>query len=94
MGKSGRNSEKRDRQTGEKALDLPARSRLGEGRAQPLNHETQGLQVHEKIDILASTIMTYSLKRAHSKALESGCLVRFSPPPGDCDTVSMGREEG
>jgi hypothetical protein len=69
MGISGRNSKKRDRQTGEKALDLPARSRFGEGRAQPLNHEIQGLQIHEKINFRAATIMTYSLKRAHSKAL-------------------------
>ena len=41
MGISTRNSKKRDRQTGEKALDLPARSRFGEGRAQPLSHEIQ-----------------------------------------------------
>jgi hypothetical protein len=61
MGISGRNSKKRDRQTGEKALDLPARSRFGEGRAQPLNHETQGLQVHAKIYFLAAAIMTPNL---------------------------------
>jgi hypothetical protein len=37
MGKSSRDSKKRDRQTGEKALDLPARSPAlrDEGRAQP-----------------------------------------------------------
>jgi len=31
---SGRDSKEQDRQTGEKALDLPALSRLGEGRAE------------------------------------------------------------
>jgi hypothetical protein len=35
--------------------------------------------------------MTSNLKRAHSKALESGCLFRFSLPPLGCDTVSPGR---
>jgi hypothetical protein len=40
MGISGKNSKKRDRQAGEKTLDLPARSRFGEGRAQPLSRRT------------------------------------------------------
>jgi len=50
MGISAGNSKKRDRQTGEKALDLPARSRFGEGRAQPFIRETQTIQGHEGID--------------------------------------------
>jgi hypothetical protein len=69
MGKGGRNLEKRDRQTGEKALDLPARSRLGEGRTQPFDHETQGLQDPERIDFLVATTIASDLERAHSKAL-------------------------
>jgi hypothetical protein len=71
MGKGGRNLEKRDRQTGEKALDLPARSPAlrDEGRAQPFDHETQGLQDPERIDFLVATTIASDLERAHSKAL-------------------------
>ena len=95
MGISTRNSKKRDRQTGEKALDLPARSRFGEGRAQPLSHEIEGLQGHGRIDFLVATIKTSNLKRAHSKGLESGCLFRFFYlPPFDYETVSWGRRIG
>ena len=32
--------------------------------------------------------MTYNLKHAHSKALESGCLLHFNALPFDYDTVS------
>ena len=78
MEKGSRNSKKRNRRTGEKALDLPARSRFGEGRAQPLNHETQGPQVHEKIDFLIGTTMISNLKRGHSKALPA-CRKAGSP---------------
>jgi hypothetical protein len=34
--------------------------------------------------------MTYSLKRAHPKALESVCLSRLSPSPANCDIVTKG----
>ena len=73
----GRNPKKRDRQAGEKALDLPARSRFGEGRTQPFTYGTRGLRDHERIDLLVATTMTSNLKCAHSKALESACLFRF-----------------
>jgi len=71
----------------EKALDLPARSRFGEGRAQPFNNETLGIQCPEKIGFPVTRTVTHNLKWAHSKALESGCLLRFYAPPFDCDTV-------
>jgi hypothetical protein len=38
--------------------------------------------------------MVYSLKRAHSKALESGCLFRLPPSEIDYDTDPRGRGEG
>ena len=62
---------------GDKALDLPARSRFGECSAQPSNREPQGLQGHEGIDYLVTRTIPFNIKRAHSKALESGCLFRF-----------------
>jgi hypothetical protein len=37
--------------------------------------------------------MTSNLKRAHSKVLESGCLVRSYLPPFDYDMLSGGRGE-
>jgi hypothetical protein len=49
LGKGAEDSEKRNRQAGEKALDLPARSRFGEGRAEPSNNSIQTLQGHKRI---------------------------------------------
>ena len=37
----------------------------------------------QKIEFLEATTITSTLKRAHSKALESGCLLRFSLPEFD-----------
>jgi len=38
----------RDRRSGDEALDLPARSRFGEGRAETFHCSASGLQAHEK----------------------------------------------
>ena len=38
----------RNRQSGDEALDLPARSRFGEGRAETFHCSASGLQAHEK----------------------------------------------
>jgi len=69
MGISGRNFKKRDKQAGEKALERHLS-----------NVRLWGLKGHEKIGVLPTT-MTSTLKCAHSKALESGCLSRFYVPP-------------
>jgi hypothetical protein len=49
LGKGAEDSEKRNRQAGEKALDLPARSRFGEGRAEPLDNSIRTLQGLKRI---------------------------------------------
>jgi hypothetical protein len=53
-----------------------------------LSRETQGLQGHERVDLLAATTIPFNIKRAHYKASESGCLFRFSLRPFDYETVS------
>jgi hypothetical protein len=69
-----------NRQAGEKALDLPTRSRFGEGRAEPLNHYIETFQGHERITFLEIRTITPNLKCPHSKAFELGCLFRpFRP---------------
>ena len=81
LGKGAEDSGKRNRQAGEKALDLPARSRFGEGRAEPLNNYIQRLQSHERIAFPETKTITPNLKCPHSKALELDCLFRpFTPP--------------
>jgi hypothetical protein len=46
----------------------------------------------KRVTFFVATIITSNLKRAHSKALESGCLSRFSLPPLDYDKVFKGEE--
>ena len=77
MGISG--SKKRDTQTGEKALETS-----------PFHYETRGVRGRERIDIFLTTL-TSNLKRAHTKALECGCLSRSYLPPFNSNTISQGR---
>ena len=76
LGKGEEDSEKRNRQAGEKALDLPARSRFGGGRAKPLNNYVQTLQAYGRIAFPETRIIPPNLKCPHSKALELDCLFR------------------
>ena len=48
----------------------------------------------KELSFLQRREFTLTLKRAHSKALESGCLFRFFLPPFDDDTVSGGEKKG
>jgi hypothetical protein len=50
-------SEKRNKQAGEKALDLPARSRFGEGRAEPSNDWIMFLKKIEENDIWEKSLL-------------------------------------
>ena len=45
-----------------------------------------------KIESLVATTIAPNFKRAHSKALESGCLSPFYLPPLDYDIVSRGED--
>jgi hypothetical protein len=74
-GRNERKSAEGNGRADEKALDLPARSRSGEGRAEPPGVWIQRLQCYEKTAFRAPRTLTHKLNNApHSKALESVCL--------------------
>ena len=85
-------SVKWNRQAGEKALDLPARSRFGEGRAEPLSDKIRKLQYHKRITLQASKTVAKSFNNTpRSKAFESVCL--FHPHDQPIETQSPRGEE-
>jgi len=80
VGKGAEDCKKRNKQAGEKALDLPARSRFGEGRAEPLTNYILRSQGHERIALPGTRTFTLNFKCPHSKGLELDCLFRpFRP---------------
>ena len=81
----------RSRRSGDGALDLPARSRFGEGRAETFYESTSVLQCLEKIPFARRPI-THNSKRPYSETEELDRLLRPYLPPTMITTQSLAGE--
>jgi len=60
----------------EKSLDLPTRSRFGEGRAQTFNRGTQGFQGHQRINFLVTATMHSNILNVRILRLWPECALQ------------------